>query len=142
MTLDRNETDQFVRRLLNTINTYGADKNSPSLSAFEPYFAPEFTMARNRLPFCSSSTDFIGYINGLQQQLIKFKYNYKPKLLTIDTEEENRAAIYYEITASHPQDKKIFCRVSANLWIVEGKVREWREVLYTTGVCTQIFTNS
>lgn len=136
------ETDSLIKELMLAINKYGKSKKAPNIAEFEPYFSKKFNMTRNIKPLCSNPQEFINNLFYLQENLIHFKFDYKKKLLTIDDEEENRASIYYEIKAAHSEDKEIFCRVSVNLLIIEGKIQEWKEILYTTGISREIFNYS
>lgn len=141
MTLELKEIEITIKNLMQLLNSYGKSKTPPHPEDFESFFYNELKMTRNIKPLCSSLMEFINTITHLQTELIEFKYNYKKKLLTIDPD-ESRAAIYFEIDGSHQLDKNIHCQVSASFHFVEGKIKEWNEVLYTKGIGKEIFNYS
>lgn len=138
MNLIQSEIELTIKNLMQVLNSYGKSKAPPDPSDFEAFFYHELKLTRNIKPFCSNLNDFIKNISHLQSKLIEFKYKYKKKLLTIDPE-ESRAAIYFEIEGAHHLDKNVYCQVSASLYFVDGKIKEWNEVLYTKGIGREIF---
>lgn len=141
MTLKQNEIEVTIKNLMDLLNNYGKSKKTPNPLDFESFFYQDLKITRNIKTICSNINEFINNIAHLQMELIEFKYKHKKKLLTLDPE-ESRAAIYFEIEGAHKLDKNIHCQVSASLYFVEGKIKEWNEVLYTKGVGREIFNYS